>query len=652
MMINSIKKISECQNGRFLSILFILYLICFVSVFVFFPNAHFSIDEIVYNMMARDIWRGDFFHIKNGYDVFPFDSMTMLLLKPNEGELSSQYPILYPLISAPFVSFLGIKGLVFVSMTAHFFSIYGIYKISAIFLKNRSLCIFVSLVFGFGTFSLEYALSAFSHSLSASALLFSIYFLVINKKLKYRNFFLSGLFIGLATLVRLDSILILAAIAVWGLGMYRFPQAIKNGGVIAFGFFPSILILSGINFVKFGTFNPFTYGTSVVQNEDGYDNTSAHFPLLLLIVSFLLSSIFYKSMSCFLVESTRKIIFSFVFLLVLLYLVNLIYPFIFENIYNGIVGLFFDMRYLGILSPEPAMKIAENGSILYYGIVKKSLFESLPILSVGMFSIILYFFKNKDYFDSRLLLIWMSALFLVLPFLILGWHGGLSYNQRYFIPVIPFLLLLSLLVFERYLCTFYDFKNFIYGGFCIVIISKLILIIYGYNEIYVEIITLYLPLFLSVSMFLISISCIFLEGGKRLRLVVSFFVGVSVFLGVIKTFNDIKSHFYVLSIYEDQGSHFIEYMNEKTVLITNYNEAYSKALESDTILTMTGISQNKDIVDIVNKSMIEGYTVFLVVDEAFLSYLYEIGSLKDLNVCEKALESSIYLFELRKDGCE
>ena len=76
----------------------------------------------------------------------------------------------------------------------------------------------------------------------------------------YRDAILSGLFAGAGMLFRLDAVLAVPAI---GLIMVMFaPRFVRSSFFFGAGVLPSLALASWLNYLKFGTPNPFSYGSS------------------------------------------------------------------------------------------------------------------------------------------------------------------------------------------------------------------------------------------------------------------------------------------------------------------------------------------------------------------------------------------------------
>lgn len=110
----------------------------------------------------------------------------------------------------------------------------------------------------YGSFVFLYSGAFMNHLFSAALLIVSFLFLKDKK-----NFFLSGIFAGLAFLS--DFSLAIAA-PIWALQIFFNQKSFKAGAVFIMGFLPSLAFLSGYNYLLTG--NPFKMLYQFVSHED------------------------------------------------------------------------------------------------------------------------------------------------------------------------------------------------------------------------------------------------------------------------------------------------------------------------------------------------------------------------------------------------
>ena len=109
-----------------------------------------------------------------------------------------------------------------------------------------------------------------------------------------------------------------------------------------------------------------------------------------------------------------------------------------QKLLGGIHSLILDARE--ITSPYSGVVDMPDGTKSFWGLSKKAVGQSLPWLGL----MLLFARPSALQHRSRALI---SAAVLVLvfafPFLVRGWHGGMSSNMRYFLPVMPVVAILA-----------------------------------------------------------------------------------------------------------------------------------------------------------------------------------------------------------------
>jgi hypothetical protein len=89
-----------------------------------------------------------------------------------------------------------------------------------------------------------------------------------------------------------------------------------------------------------------------------------------------------------------------------------------------------------IEDPRPGMARQPDGTLLFWGLAKKALGQSLPWL--GLLAAVAFLPRREGRRDAYLLCIFAVAIGLA-PFVPRAWHGGLGGNMRYFLPLLPLL---------------------------------------------------------------------------------------------------------------------------------------------------------------------------------------------------------------------
>jgi len=108
---------------------------------------------------------------------------------------------------------------------------------------------------------------------------------------------------------------------------------------------------------------------------------------------------------------------------------------------RGLWTLLVDLTALPLDQAGPGMSRTAEGGVLYYATLKKALLQSCPYLTV---LIALATLRPRSPNERRIIALLLGAPALVILFYSrTAWHGGLSFNLRYFSLCLPFLAILS-----------------------------------------------------------------------------------------------------------------------------------------------------------------------------------------------------------------
>src|SRR5262249_21764119 len=108
---------------------------------------------------------------------------------------------------------------------------------------------------------------------------------------------------------------------------------------------------------------------------------------------------------------------------------------------EGLWMLVVDLRSSDPAVREPALARSARGAMMYSGSFKKAFIQSLPYLPLTLVAVIA---RGRDAARRRrLFAIGAAAATYVAVFSYFRWHGGLSFNLRYFLPALPFVAILA-----------------------------------------------------------------------------------------------------------------------------------------------------------------------------------------------------------------
>lgn len=506
-----------------LSVLFLLF-----GFYVYVPGL-FSIDDVTYFLMAHSFTKTHTLEIWNGFNEFRSTYFGVFDPVYHKNKMYGKYPPLYPIIAYPFYSTFGIKGLFYINIFSFILTIFILYKFTNLLFSNNTLSLLVVSVYSFCTFSFEYAVGLWPHMLSVFLSLLSYYFFekaFQSKENRTRFIFLllSGVLIGTSIGVRLQNII---SVGIISLTILIFSKR-KLSDLFYFltGTLPIILIIGYINYGRFGSVDPFSYGDYKGKNIKFF----LEYPeLLLLFFSFFLFFILifrYKDIILTTGKNFVKPVLSIFSILVLIALLAdpkwTFFNFL-KNIYANLIDLsfFFNKNLVG----------GQRADVAYFGHVKKSLLQSCPFLILSFISP--WIMRQKS-FETRKTFLLSSAFFLHLMFIsTFFFHGGFAFNVRYSLELLPFATILCCYIIKNIEIT----KNQIILAS---IISAPIIIqncFFSSKVYWKQLSILYFPLLLSIfllSLFLLNI----ITKNNRIRYLLGLILLLSLMYGMVTAYTE------------------------------------------------------------------------------------------------------------------
>ncbi|WP_028877105.1 hypothetical protein [Teredinibacter turnerae] len=414
----------------------ILYILSVLASAVFgFGAGHFSIDEATYHLTVNAMLNGDFIHVGNGYSDFSSRELNSALLVATRDGLVAQYPPFYAFICLPVYALIGYKGLILVNCFAFLGSAFLVYKLSIAWHADQSSSLVAAALFVVATFAPDYAVAGWPHSFVGFLLLsaFYLYFVSLpcgNKQSNFLGYLLAGGLLGVALGVRYDSIFMFGAMLLGAL--VSRPVNGKAIGFMILGAAPFCILLAIINGSKFGDFSLLTYGQS-----GGNTDTSAYTPLLLIL---LVGAIAAALLPLWLLLRLCVVV-----ALIGLALALFVSPveLIFKKFILGVYQILIDLRVRDLSIVEPALSRGSAGELIYFGGIKKSLVQSIPWGVLLLLPVAKIFKSAWCRQGARVELFFLLPIVcFFVPYCYLAWHGGMSLNLRYFVPVLPFLSVL------------------------------------------------------------------------------------------------------------------------------------------------------------------------------------------------------------------
>lgn len=399
----------------------------------------FIIDEAIY-LFAADTFRltGSLI-LQNGLDLEQSDDLLWTnLLSLGPGGLTSQYPPGTTFVWAPFLSLFGERSIIVLNALATAGALFATRGLALRLFGDPAAALGACLLYLFGTFTLEYAFVYWPHMVSVWTIVlsFSLFLDAMDdKRGTVLPAALSGLILGAGMLFRLDNVLLLPVFAILSVLFAVAPLRLMAGG--ALGILPSVLILGLVNQQKFGTFNPLSYG-----GKSGLTNIEVYLPFagVGLLVLLLLGM--------FRMYPPRR---SWPVLIALggvagLAALSAVPPLrsIAADYVVGGFRLMVDAR--STYSAPAGIVPMPDGTTLFWGLAKKALAQSLPWLGLLFLLTQPGFWRERA--RSNVIVLIFVAIF-SFPFAINAWHGGMSSNMRYFLPLLPFVSVLGAMLLKE-----------------------------------------------------------------------------------------------------------------------------------------------------------------------------------------------------------
>ncbi len=417
-----------------------------LTLFAITPG-HLSIDEGVYHWQLRDLANTGGLISWTGYREFPSVELIHHFFRINDGVPVTQYPHVFAILVLPFYLAFGFYGVFLFNSLAFLGLLAIVYSLSRRLFGAIEISLDACLILTLAGFVWEYSQAAWPHMTSMLLVLCAFYLTIVSlqSRNRYRALIfalLAGLIAGFSPGVRLDCVLALPCLVI----PFLLASPTRKYEIVAVltGAAPGLLTLSYMNLIKFGSFNPLTYGKSF----SGYQQTLP-WDIIFLGVAFLalLWIVSRKQTLSFLESSSGKIVGLVVAAVIMVASVGAYYTQpklkgLVDSTVNRGYTTTVDIRNLAWNKNFPALSRSDGGGVVYLNAHKKALLQSAPFLVIILIPLIASFRDIRANYQPLLLLIVPAAVFAFY------WKneyglGGLCLNYRFFLPAIPFLVILS-----------------------------------------------------------------------------------------------------------------------------------------------------------------------------------------------------------------
>lgn len=428
-------------------VLFPLFAAGFAVLVALTPPGFFSIDEVIYHAAAVAVARDGALTIENGYGLFGSQDLRVAFLIDGPGGLVPQYPAGTALLGAPFVAVFGVRGLMVLNALAALGVLAFTWSAArAMFPARRVAAIAVALTGG-ASFLAEYAAGVWPHAIAAffvaGAVAFAARALSGDPRGSANQAVAAGFMVGAGLLFRVDVVLILPAIAALAILYAPRPVAMVLAG--ALGMAPGLALASWLNLRKFETWMPVSYGSD--GGGGGIDMTT-YLPLAGVGLLGLAGLIAVRGVRW---TPGRRAVAAAAVVAAIAAAVALgpgggpVQAYL-----SGAYALVVDLT--GLPRYKPGIWELMPGVVTFWGATKKALGLSLPWIGVlGALPFLLVLRRDRASGAERgwILFLAIAVAVWTAPFFLRSWHGGLSSNLRYFLPILPLLAILSAWVWDR-----------------------------------------------------------------------------------------------------------------------------------------------------------------------------------------------------------
>jgi 4-amino-4-deoxy-L-arabinose transferase-like glycosyltransferase len=402
---------------------------------------YLSIDEGIYHLMAEAMGRGSF-DLGNGYAAFPSEELTLYVHGLDHhtfgygGRMVAQYPTMATMLSAPLYLLEGYSGLFRLNALSFIVAVALCYGLGLVAFEDRKLAALGAGVFALASFAWGYSLAAWPHMIHLG--LVTAAFLVVYRGIRGGGpawlFPLGGLLLGVDIGVRLDGVFVIPALVL--LLFYRRPIAWKALGLFGLGLLPGLAFLSVTNHLKFGTWQPLSYGPVAESSATHYLGIAVLGTIPFLLRPWLVRLDWRRELRRRWLPLLGGVVGLGGALVALPGSRALLLPWL-----RGFYLLVVDLRI-----PEGGMEsfgaaLGDGGGLYYVGGFKKALLQSLPWLPLLLVSLRAWL-KGEPSGRAFPALILVPLLYSA-AFAQQITEGGVCLNLRYFLPMLPFLAVLA-----------------------------------------------------------------------------------------------------------------------------------------------------------------------------------------------------------------
>lgn len=405
----------------------------------------FSIDEVIYSHMAASMWEHGTLHIDPAALPAASPPPQLMLTQAVDGHVFPEYPSGYAVIAAPFYGLLGVHGLILLNVLAFIATMGLTFRVGRNMYGRDTEALIATIGLMGTSFLTSYVGVIWPHMLALALIMGACERLTSHMRTAggptLRNLVLAGLLIGLSVTVRVEPLIVVAALTIW-LTLFGAPSQRLAPSAFLLGTAPSLLVAAALNFAKFGVFSPVSYG-----REAGAASLGMYVPVLVFLCVLVIAGSLIdpgRGRAAALIAAVRARIASLSVLqrwaaggAVALAIVAV--PSVAALISNMYV-LVADLQMMDTDRASGAIRTDADGYLMFLHVHKKALLQSMPVLIIA-FGTLFALFSGRHLAQRTLSFAVAGAL--IVFYSLSQWDGGFSYNMRYFLVCLPFLSLLA-----------------------------------------------------------------------------------------------------------------------------------------------------------------------------------------------------------------
>lgn len=551
-----------------------------------FPPAAFSVDEAIYIDMAHAMASRGSLNVtpQSLPDGAPLMAKSHGLVQIIGDRAVPQYPGLYGVIAAPFFFIGGVKGLIFLNALCGVFCLYLTHQITRTLTNDDWIAQASVLILGGASIFAGYVFAIWPHMLALAFVLAGAYVTLLAGHARDRAALMlatgAGLVFGFGVGVRVDVVLAAIAALFW-LRLFAKPSARTVSLALAAGLAPGLLVAAWINQLKFGVFNPFSYGAEIGSISIAH-HMNTIIPITIAGALAMIVDVSSKPARTVINAARRAPTPAIAAGCVAAFITVW---FVFPSLFKGAWLMLVDIQaYVG--APRPGLEKDAYGYWDFWGVPKKALAQSMPWMALALAPIAM-FLRGRKTTELSFLLLFASAV--ILFFAMRGWHGGMAYNMRYYLGAAPLIAILAAMGLSQLRPAMEKHKDLLprgaMGGVALAIGAYALSPLY---DAYAVPMRLYPQLLLAGLLALSLLALTWRPENQRAKFIAAALAGAALANGAMISVFDVNGYFSDRARYVPYDRAYGEMISRDAVIFTQFDELLITAsLKGATVIRLT-----------------------------------------------------------------